>query len=75
MCGIGGIKLTEPGPIGEELVRMMTALRHRGTDSTGFALYGPWREDRLVARLRVAERDCPPSGGGTRNTGRNFEGD
>src|SRR3990172_781707 len=57
MCGIGGVKLTEPGPIGEELVRMMTALRHRGTDSTGFALYGPWREDRLVARLRVAERE------------------
>jgi glutamate synthase domain-containing protein 1 len=57
MCGIGGVKLTRPGPIGEELVQMMTALRHRGTDSTGFALYGPWQEDRLIARLRVAERE------------------
>jgi len=57
MCGIGGVKLASPGPIGEELVRMMTALRHRGTDSTGFALYGPWRDDRLIVRLRVAERE------------------
>lgn len=56
MCGIGGIKLVRPGPIGEELVQMMTALRHRGTDSTGFALYGPWRDDRLIARLRVDNR-------------------
>ncbi len=57
MCGIGGVKLTQPGPIGQELVQMMTALRHRGADSTGFALYGPWREDRLIARLRAAERE------------------
>lgn len=57
MCGIGGVKLAKPGPIGEELVQMMTALRHRGTDSTGFALYGPWREDRLIARLRVDNRE------------------
>ena len=34
----------------------MSALRHRGSDSTGFALYGPWSEDRLVARLRVEGR-------------------
>src|SRR3990172_4754425 len=57
MCGIGGIKLVKPGPIGEELVQMMTALCHRGTDSTGFALYGPWRDDRLIARLRVDNRE------------------
>ncbi|MBM4422289.1 MAG: glutamine amidotransferase [Chloroflexi bacterium] len=57
MCGIGGVKLTQPGPIGEELVQMMSALRHRGTDSTGFALYGPWRDDRLIARLRVDNRE------------------
>jgi len=57
MCGIGGVKLSEPGDIGERLVQMMSALRHRGTDSTGFALYGPWREDRLIVRLRVADRE------------------
>lgn len=60
MCGIGGIKLNRPGPIGEELVQMMTALRHRGADSTGFALYGPWQADRLIVRLRVAQREQLP---------------
>lgn len=57
MCGIGGIRLVESGEIGQHLVAMMTALRHRGADSTGFALYGPYRPERLVARLRVEGRD------------------
>lgn len=57
MCGIGGVKLGATGPIGEHLVQMMTALRHRGTDSTGFALYGPWQADRLIVRLRVERRE------------------
>jgi methylamine---glutamate N-methyltransferase subunit A len=57
MCGIGGVKLAETGSIGRHLVAMMTALRHRGADSTGFALYGPYRAERLVARLRVEGRD------------------
>ncbi|MCK6623817.1 MAG: glutamine amidotransferase [Anaerolineae bacterium] len=57
MCGIGGVKLARSGPIGPHLVNMMTALRHRGADSTGFALYGPYRTDRLVARLRVEGRE------------------
>jgi methylamine---glutamate N-methyltransferase subunit A len=57
MCGIGGVKLAEPGCIGSHLVSMMTALRHRGADSTGFALYGPYLVERLVARLRIEGRD------------------
>lgn len=57
MCGIGGVKLAQSGPIGQHLVNMMTALRHRGADSTGFALYGPYQADRLMARLRVEGRD------------------
>lgn len=57
MCGIGGVKLVGTGLIGEHLVQMMTALRHRGTDSTGFALYGPWQDDRLIVRLRVEGRE------------------
>ena len=40
MCGICGIKLPEHGPIGRYLVDMCQAMRHRGYDSTGFALYG-----------------------------------
>ena len=58
MCGICGIKLPTPGPIGRNLVDMCQAMRHRGYDSTGFALYGePAKAEiddirkELVARL------------------------
>jgi methylamine---glutamate N-methyltransferase subunit A len=57
MCGIGGVKLAEAGPVGRHLVAMMTALRHRGADSTGFALYGPYLQERLIVRLRVEGRE------------------
>ncbi|MCZ7534116.1 MAG: class II glutamine amidotransferase [Acidimicrobiia bacterium] len=40
MCGIAGRILDEPGPVGVDLVELMQAQRHRGADSTGFALYG-----------------------------------
>jgi len=55
MCGIAGIQLQEEGPIGSSLVRMCQAMRHRGADSTGFALYGPYDDRRLVVRLRLPE--------------------
>jgi methylamine---glutamate N-methyltransferase subunit A len=38
MCGIAGRTLNEPGAVGADLVAMMAAQRHRGWDSTGFAL-------------------------------------
>lgn len=41
MCGIAGRILAKPGPVGADLVELMQAQRHRGADSTGFALYGP----------------------------------
>ena len=56
MCGICGIKLPEPGPIGEHLVRMCQSMRHRGYDSTGFALYGPPHAEQLILRLRVLDK-------------------
>ena len=40
MCGIAGRILAEPGRVGADLVKLMHAQRHRGADSTGFALYG-----------------------------------
>lgn len=36
---------------------MLQALRHRGPDSTGFALYGPPAPDRYVMRFKVAEQE------------------
>jgi asparagine synthetase B (glutamine-hydrolysing) len=55
MCGIAGILLSGPGPIGESLVQMCAAMRHRGIDSTGFALYGEPDPDRLIVRLRFPD--------------------
>ena len=55
MCGICGIKLPTSGPIGRYLVDMCQAMRHRGYDSTGFALYGEPVDGRLVLRLRIVE--------------------
>jgi glutamine phosphoribosylpyrophosphate amidotransferase len=48
MCGLAGIVLRQPGPLGERLVAMATAIRHRGFDSTGFALYGPPAEAHAI---------------------------
>jgi len=56
MCGIAGRILRQPGNIGAELVSVMQAMRHRGWDSTGFALYGSMRSDSYVARALVDDR-------------------
>jgi glutamine phosphoribosylpyrophosphate amidotransferase len=56
MCGIAGRTLHEPGSIGADLTAMMVAQRHRGWDSTGFALYGTPREDGYVVRALLDER-------------------
>ncbi len=57
MCGIAGIIHRGGGdaPIGNELTEMLQALRHRGPDSTGFALYGESRPGRLLLRFKAAE--------------------
>ncbi len=41
MCGIAGlIHKGRQAKIGEQMTQMLTALKHRGPDSTGLALYG-----------------------------------
>lgn len=56
MCGIAGRTLNEPGSIGADLTAMMAAQRHRGWDSTGFALYGEPLESGYVVRALLADR-------------------
>ena len=56
MCGIAGRTLNEPGHVGDDLVAMMAAQRHRGWDSTGFALYGPPRSTGYVVRALLDDR-------------------
>lgn len=57
MCGIAGlIHRGTSGDIGSEITAMLQSLRHRGPDSTGFALYGSPRSDQHVMRFKVAEQ-------------------
>ena len=58
MCGIAGlIHRGKSANIGQELTAMLQSLRHRGPDSTGFALYGNPLADKFVMRFKVAEQE------------------
>lgn len=58
MCGIAGlIHRGKTGDIGREMTSMLLSLKHRGPDSTGFALYGTPKGDELVLRFKVAEQE------------------
>jgi glutamate synthase domain-containing protein 1 len=58
MCGIAGlIHRRKTGDVGTEMTSMLKSLKHRGPDSTGFALYGQPRGNELVLRFKVAEQD------------------
>ena len=58
MCGIAGlIHRGKSSDIGSEMTSMLQALKHRGPDSTGFALYGDPVGDRHVMRFKVAEQE------------------
>jgi hypothetical protein len=58
MCGIAGlIHRGGSGDIGREMTRMLQSLKHRGPDSTGYALYGLPAKDELVLRFKVAEQE------------------
>ena len=58
MCGIAGlIHRKKTGDIGTEMTKMLVSLKHRGPDSTGFALYGKPKGNELVLRFKVAEQE------------------
>ena len=63
MCGIAGIiRRGSPGNIGEEMTSMLQSLKHRGPDSTGFAVYGVPEKNQYVMRFKVAEQEDLNSG-------------
>lgn len=58
MCGIAGmIHRGSSANIGQQMTSMLHALKHRGPDSTGFALYGGTGQNEHIIRFKVAERD------------------
>jgi hypothetical protein len=58
MCGIAGlIHRGRSGDIGAQMTAMLQSLKHRGPDSTGYALYGQGGGDAYVMRFKVAEQE------------------
>ena len=56
MCGIAGlIHRNKSSNVGSELQGMLQALKHRGEDSTGYALYGDTEGKNFIMRFKVGE--------------------
>ncbi len=60
MCGIAGIIYRSDGPhaIGQDMTRMLQSMKHRGPDSSGFALYRP-PNGAQVMRIKLADANTP----------------
>jgi methylamine---glutamate N-methyltransferase subunit A len=58
MCGIAGL-IHRDGvtSVGREMTAMLKSLKHRGPDSTGFAVYGASNPNEYVLRLKLAEQE------------------
>jgi methylamine---glutamate N-methyltransferase subunit A len=60
MCGIAGIIYRDgEHPVGREMTRMLQSMKHRGPDSTGYALYGQPANGNLVMRYKLADANTP----------------
>ena len=62
MCGVGGILYKRIGstgqaPIGEDLVKMLESMTHRGKDSSGFTIVGEEFDGDLVIRIWTQDAD------------------
>src|SRR5438309_10855720 len=57
MCGIAGIIYRDNGgahAVGHDMTAMLQSMKHRGPDSTGYALYGQV-QDAIVMRYTLAD--------------------
>jgi glutamate synthase domain-containing protein 1 len=60
MCGIAGIIYRDGvRPIGREMTRMLQSMKHRGPDSTGYALYRPPSNGHYAMRVKLADANTP----------------
>jgi len=58
MCGIAGIiHKGKSANVGGEMTAMLQALRHRGADSTGYAVYGDATSGDYIMRFVLAEQE------------------
>ena len=61
MCGIAGIIYKNGNGehrVGHDMTRMLQSMKHRGPDSTGYALFGPPSKD-FVVRIKLADANAP----------------
>jgi methylamine---glutamate N-methyltransferase subunit A len=59
MCGIAGIIYKNGGrEVGRDMTRMLQSMKHRGPDSTGYALFGP-RSHAYIMRFKLADANDP----------------
>jgi glutamate synthase domain-containing protein 1 len=62
MCGIAGILYRNGAEgthaIGRDMTRMLQSMKHRGPDSTGYALYGP-SQPAILVRYTLADANTP----------------
>jgi glutamate synthase domain-containing protein 1 len=61
MCGIAGIIYRDENGdrhVGRDMTRMLQSMKHRGPDSTGYALYRPI-SDTFVMRYKLADANDP----------------
>jgi methylamine---glutamate N-methyltransferase subunit A len=62
VCGIAGIIYRDgTHDVGRDMTRMLQSMKHRGPDSTGYALYGPPVDDNgsYAMRLKLADANTP----------------
>lgn len=63
MCGIAGlIHKGKSSNVGGEMTAMLQALKHRGPDSTGYAVYGVESPGDYVMRFILAEQEAMSKG-------------
>src|SRR6187397_2232928 len=61
MCGIAGLIYADANggrDVGRDITRMLQSMKHRGPDSTGYALFGP-RSGSYVMRFTLADANEP----------------
>jgi glutamate synthase domain-containing protein 1 len=60
MCGIAGIIYRDGArDVGRDMTRMLQSMKHRGPDSTGYALYGQPHDGQVVMRYTLADANTP----------------
>jgi hypothetical protein len=60
MCGIAGIIYRDGAhDVGRDMTLMLQSMKHRGPDSTGYALYGAPQDGLAVMRYTLADANTP----------------